>query len=163
MDQENKQTPSEANWDTEINAALSEASEKSKRGRKSRPRSEASGASQGQSEPDFSQAELDLLYRPEIWEAVATAPFDFGLFATGHQHWNLTAEQRKGLAFSGALCARYWLPMNPKYLALVLYLSTIAKLGTVKMAQSYSIWREEAKEKEAENPADKSPVGMKAA
>ena len=30
MDQENKQTPSEANWDTEINAALSEASEKSK-------------------------------------------------------------------------------------------------------------------------------------
>lgn len=160
MAEEIKTGSVEANWDREIDAALSEAQEKSTRSRKSRPRTETARVSSSEGEADFSQAELDLLYKPEIWEAIATAPFDLGLYATGHEHWNISAEQRKQLAFSGSLCARYWLPMNPKYLALVLYLSTIAKLGSVKLAQSYTIWREEVKERDEKG--NKPPVGIKA-
>ena len=105
-----------------------------KRGR-GRP-SNADRAADGTGAPDLAaqqtvasaeiQKQLDALFAPENWRGIMRAPADLMLAFTGNELWALPKAEIDTLAATGSTAARYFMQTDPKWIALTLFLFSVA-------------------------------------
>lgn len=72
------------------------------------------------------QKALEALYTPENFKGIVKAPADLMLAITGDSLWNLPDAEVATLATQSALAARYWMQADPKWVALTLFLFSVA-------------------------------------
>lgn len=91
-----------------------------------RKRRKDAGVPRGSRGNQLSPAETQMaqafaaLYEPEVWENVMCGPADTMLAFSGKKLWEVSAQERKSLAITGAMTAKCFAVDNPKWLALSL-------------------------------------------
>ena len=147
-------------WATENTSSFSEAlkaAKNSKRKQSSGPttvRAESSG-------PDISPAlsqQVAKLFTPEAWEAVVSAPFNLAEALTGLKEVNLNETERKTLSVTGSMTAEYFMPCDPKWVALTLFSFNLLMISGSKYMIYVAKQREEQalKEQATKNASLKS-------
>ena len=88
-------------------------------------------------------AQIDRLFEVENWKALVRAPADLRLVQTGRPYWKLTDEEVNTLALSGSLTARYFMAVDPKWLALCIFLMNAGFIYGRRIVEDVRILREE--------------------
>ena len=65
--------------------------------------------------------QLEALFQPEQFQALVALPGETLFALTGWENWLLLKEEKAILAASASACAKYWLTIDPKYVALILF------------------------------------------
>lgn len=81
------------------------------------------------------QRDLDALYTPENWKAIASLYFDARYVSTGDDEFQLTPAEQTTLGTSLAATARLMLKIDPGYVAAIIFLGNMGKLIAVKEAR----------------------------
>jgi hypothetical protein len=81
------------------------------------------------------QRELDKLYTPENWKAIATMYHDARYVSTGDDCFRLGDDVQNSLGVSLAASARLLLKIDPGYIALIIFTTNLGKAIAVSEAQ----------------------------
>lgn len=81
------------------------------------------------------QRDLDKLYTPENWKAIATMYHDARYVSTGHPAFRLSDDTQNSLGVSLAASARLLLKIDPGYIALIIFTSNLGKAIAISEAQ----------------------------
>lgn len=68
---------------------------------------------------------LDKLYSADFFAPLMRAPGDIMLGITGDSIWNIPDKEITILSGSAATCARYFMDLHPKWVALVIFVSAL--------------------------------------
>lgn len=74
------------------------------------------------------QKVLDNLYKPENFAPLMRAPADIMLAVTGDDVWNIGEKELAVLSASAANTARYFLAADPKWIALMMFVTSISTI-----------------------------------
>ena len=64
---------------------------------------------------------LEALFQPDQFESLISLPGETLFALTGWEPWLLSQKEKSILATSASSCAKYWLAIEPKYVALLLF------------------------------------------
>lgn len=81
------------------------------------------------------QKELDKLYTPENWKAIATMYHDARYVATGSDAFRLSDDVQNSLGVSLSASARLLLKIDPGYIALIIFSANLGKAITMSEAR----------------------------
>ncbi len=81
------------------------------------------------------------LYKPAIWQEVASLPFNIRKAMTGSEIFNLNKDQKEALGSPLAMIMKMLVEIDPKYLALMVF---SINLGTI-WAEKEILWNIEKK------------------
>jgi hypothetical protein len=95
-------------------------------------------------------AQLSQLHSPEAWGALACLPADGALVWTGHEHWKMSAEERKTLGLTCSAAAQTFMITNPRALGCAMALAAIAGAYIPRMLEQMRLMREAAEKKAKE-------------
>lgn len=115
---------------------------KDPRGRKSKAQAEA-------------EKTLDSLLTPDNVRHIVALPFDLAYASTGSDVWELSPEEEKTLAVSGAACLKEFGISDPKWLSISFFAIALLKIGGAKWA-AYSREQKEKKKTDEAKPAEKA-------
>lgn len=91
------------------------------------PAADVSGIQQRLKEEEII-AELERLYSPEAFTPIVNAPANLMSMLTGRKLWELTSNESKGLATAASVTAKYYMPTDPKMVALLMLVGSIATI-----------------------------------
>lgn len=91
--------------------------------------------------------ELQEIYSPNSWRPVISAPADMMHLATGRDIWKMSKEDSEALSIQASRVAKYFLIAEPKWVALIMFLTSLSTIYGTKIAMHISMNRKEAKEK----------------
>lgn len=92
--------------------------------------------------------EIERLYQPRAFKPIVSAPSNVLVLATGSDIWKLTDEEVENQSMAASISARYFLPVDPKWVALsMLFMSLATSYGT-RAALYMKELRDEKRKKE---------------
>lgn len=100
-----------------------------------RPRKDGTSSPAGSKTPGtgvLTVEEINRLFRAKNFEKLCTMYFDTRFVVTGFEPFRLDQDDRESLSESMAVMVRTLIRIDPKYIALLIFLSTFAGLVTSK-------------------------------
>lgn len=88
--------------------------------------------------------QLDKLFSPKVFRGVVRGPADVMLATTGDKLWDLPADEVDAMAETGAMTARFFMDVEPKWVALTLFSLTILNTYGMRAGQHYAKSKREA-------------------
>ena len=142
METENQSSQMEASWASAFSQARREATAGVRKTRETPKKNEAIT-------PEIKQLQeiTDKLMEPAYWKALVRAPGDYMLATTGHAHWNISEKETETLAVTGSLVAKAWLMIDPRYLALILFLSNASFIYGTRFLTEMRLVKQDAMDK----------------
>jgi len=122
-------------FDSETASALSEAVFKAGKTRKT-PKTNETGESE-ETRPGIPQQaaeQLQRLFEPEQWEPICEMPFNLIVATTGRKEGEATEKEIKKLSVTTSMTAQYFMAIDPKYVALILFLLNWGSVLAIKGA-----------------------------
>lgn len=95
--------------------------------------------------------ELERLYSPEAFEPIVKAPSNLMSMLTGRKLWELSNNESKALATSASVTAKYFMPTDPKMVALVMFAGSVLTIYGTRVGLHIREINEEKKAKKNES------------
>lgn len=136
MGEDDNTNVAETAWTDEVASAIAQArragrknTQTAKEGKK-----DDGGTSGGSNLSRQTQEQIARLFTPKQWESIAKMPFAFAEMATGSRHFALEKEEVDTLSVGLACTAEHFMLLEPKWVALTLFLTNMSGMLAFKYA-----------------------------
>lgn len=103
------------------------------------------------------EALLAQVFDPRMWKKVVAAPGDLAFTVTGREHWRISEEEADTLATTGAATFRAFALVDPKWVALMLFSTSLLTIYGGRIVVDAKAKADEKKKAKAQLPATGAP------